>query len=333
MASAPTKFHFFLCIALPLICLALPATSAANTLPGCPDKCGDITIPYPFGTQAPCYREGFDLTCNDSFSPPKLILGTNIEVLEINITSAEVRVHNYIAYACYNQTNQKQNYSNITSIDLNKLSSSQVRVLSFSDSPYLFSSRRNKFTVIGCYTLAYIAGQGDSPYQSGCVSFCEGLNSTTGNGGSCNGLGCCQTSIPESLHYYDVTWGFEQNEAWQFNPCTYAALMQEDWYNFSVKDLEGFGLYERNKQYAPVVLDWAIRTNGVCLESHMEDSNSRACQSNHSRCDNTTNGEGYICRCLVGYDGNPYIPDGCIGNELTFNFFQDRSSFTLCLVS
>lgn len=62
------------------------------SLAGCPDKCGDITIPYPFGTRPGCYRSGFHITCNESTTPPKAILGDNIEVLGINISSAEINV-------------------------------------------------------------------------------------------------------------------------------------------------------------------------------------------------------------------------------------------------
>jgi Wall-associated receptor kinase galacturonan-binding len=287
-------------LATPLVGSIFP-----TSWPDCPDKCGNVTIPYPFGTLPGCYREGFDVTCNESFTPPKPFLWTtNIDLLDINITTAEIRVHNYIGYRCYNQTSRVNGTR--SSININR------------SKAFLLSNRRNKFTVIGCYALAYIIDKkSDSrPYQSGCVSFCDGPNSTTGNGGSCNGLGCCQTTIPAGLNHYEIKWGFNASKAWSFNPCSYAALIQEDWYNFTVDDLVGFRLYERNKNFVPIVLDWAIRENGTCLESHMESSTSPACISKHSGCDNTTNGEGYICKCLQGYDGNPYLPDGCMGIAL-----------------
>ncbi|KAJ4783002.1 Wall-associated kinase family protein [Rhynchospora pubera] len=305
MAPMIRRLQCFLFLTLTLIISLFPAAAlAASTtsnmsLPGCPNTCGNITIPYPFGTRAGCYRPGFDITCNESATPAKAIMGTNIEVLDFNITSAEIRVLNFIGYACYNQSNQQNNtwtpYINIGGTKT-----------------YLFSHGRNKFTVIGCYSLAYINGaQGNGSYSSGCASFCQSLNSTTGNGGSCNGLGCCQTAIPADLSYYNVSWGFNENQAWSFNPCTYAALMQADWYNFTVDDLVGYGFYERNQNYVPIVLDWAIRENGTCLASHVESSASPACQSIHSGCDNATNGDGYICKCLQGYEGNPYVPNGC----------------------
>ncbi|XP_078149819.1 wall-associated receptor kinase 2-like [Carex rostrata] len=299
MAFPLIKVQFFLYLAL--ICLLiLPTTAVASALPGCPDKCGNITISYPFGTLPGCYRDGFNLTCNNSFNPPKAIWGKNIEVLDINITNAEARVLNYIGYDCYkNET--EMNHTNYNNPYI------WIRT------PFLFSFRRNKFTVIGCYSFAYISGNQDNnrSYTSGCATFCDSLNSTTGDGGPCNGFGCCQTAIPDGLSYYEVDWGFNRNKAWKFNPCSYAALVQEDWYNFTVKDLQGSIFFEKNKKMVPLVLDWAIRENGTCLASNKESSTKPACQSNYSACDNTTNGQGYICKCLQGYEGNPYIPNGC----------------------
>ena len=45
-------------------------------LPGCPDKCGYISIPYPFGTKEGCsFDAGFYINCNLSYKPPASVSG------------------------------------------------------------------------------------------------------------------------------------------------------------------------------------------------------------------------------------------------------------------
>ncbi|XP_078149408.1 wall-associated receptor kinase 2-like [Carex rostrata] len=301
MACPLNKAQFFLYLALTCL-IILPTAAVTSASSGCPDKCGNTSIPYPFGTHDGCYREGFHITCNESFTPHKAFLGTNTEVIDISITGGEARIYKYIGFRCYSKENVYY-----TSFD------AQINLVS----PYLFSSRRNKFTAIGCDTLAYIVSppkQSDisKPYLSGCVSFCWDQNEITDDGGLCNGMGCCQTTIPAGLDDFNIQWGYDNNSGYSSNPCLYAVLVEEDWYKFQVQDLRGDNFYNRtNEGRVPLVLDWAIRDNGTCQEG-TENNLNPACLSYHSSCYNTSNGKGYLCQCLAGFEGNPYIKDGCL---------------------
>jgi hypothetical protein len=130
-----------------------------------------------------------------------------------------------------------------------------------SSSPYRFSDVHNKFTVIGCNTLAYIKDNSGTGYQSGCVSTCGNVSDLVD--GSCSGQGCCQTAIPRAMDYYEVGFDsrFNTNQIWRFSRCSYAVLMEAEAFNFSTLYITTTKFNDTNMGQAPVVLDWVIDRN------------------------------------------------------------------------
>nr|DAD42618.1 TPA_asm: hypothetical protein HUJ06_000848 [Nelumbo nucifera] len=272
------------------------SSSVPMVKPHCKGKCGNVTVPYPFGLDddpISCYREGFKLNCSTTLDPPQLYIG-NIEVLEISLLPAQLRVLNYIGYDCYNSTDNDYHFPSIN----------------VSARPFTFSDTGNRFTVIGCDNYARITGLNGRNFTSGCSMICNDQQSGFING-SCSGIGCCQTSIPKGFKSFKLFINSYNNhtDVLVFNPCAYAFLVDSEWYNFSVSDLWGYmDFYNRNRQNVPMVLDWAIE-NYTCANVSRSDP-SYACRSN-SQCFNSPNGRGYLCNCSLGYQGNPYLDDGC----------------------
>ncbi|KAF8655703.1 hypothetical protein HU200_061025 [Digitaria exilis] len=274
--------------------------------PGCPDKCGDVSIPYPFGIGEQCSAASlnsyFNLTCNNTLYPPQLTVGDSTsgyyEITNISLEQGEVRVLTPVSYICFTSNTTSTQSSNGFYADV---------------TPFLPSPTRNRFTVIGCNTLGLIGGYKDaaSQYVTGCYSYCEDINSTS-DSAQCAGMGCCEANIPANLTSFSLGFEMNQSRVWGFNPCFYAMIAEVEWYSFRQQDLVGsHGFIDaRAKSGAPLIADWAIR-NGSCPEEGKEPPSGYACASTNSNCTAANNGPGYLCQCSKGYEGNPYILNGC----------------------
>ena len=292
---------------LVLIFLAATATSKPNS--NCIDSCGSLSIPYPFGTSVGCYLdESFLITCNQTFETPKPFLRRgNIEVLNISL-DGELRISTFVAHHCYNQSG---------------LLSSKIRSeLTLSNFP--ISNKKNKFTAVGCDTVALIKGTQGMNYTTGCISLCDSVDSV--ENGSCSGIGCCQTSIPAGVADFIVRLGSYNNysKVLDFNPCGFAFVVEENAYSFSSLDLKNFS----NRETVPVVLDWAVGSDSseTCPDAQ-RNSTSYACKAANSECYNSTNGPGYRCKCSSGFQGNPYLLHGCQGTNLHLVYYMIFFSF------
>ncbi|XP_052153889.1 wall-associated receptor kinase 2-like [Oryza glaberrima] len=262
----------------------------------CPDtRCGGMDIPYPFsifGQDSCAAMPHFEqLHCNNS----RPFLGP-FEVLNISLQLGQLRVLNRISSFCYNTSHVMEHHQ-----WRHNLSTS-----------FRLSDTGNKFTVIGCRTLAYITDR-DFKYMSGCVSACQREGVTGATNGSCSGIGCCQTTIPKGLDGYRVFFSKGLNTSdliYHATPCSYAVLVDSSDFKFSTSYLTSLEFNTTYDGRAPMLLDWAIRTAHNCDEAQ-KNLTLYACKSDNSECINSSNGQGYICNCTEGYQGNPYRQNGC----------------------
>ncbi|TYG99820.1 hypothetical protein ES288_A10G226200v1 [Gossypium darwinii] len=287
------------------VVVTIMATSvAAQAKPGCQSKCGNISIPYPFGTSNGCYMSrDFFINCDTSFNPPKAFLsdtGLELQVLNISLDDGSLRIqyHRSVDYDCYNS-------SGPTSYDTSM----------FLHRKFSISYSRNKFTAIGCDTIAYINGFSgpDSSnivfkaknFSTGCLTFCGDVGDVIN--GSCSGIGCCQTAIPRGMqaYFFNFTTLQSHSTVLRFNPCSYGFLVEDGVYTFSTSDLSNIDF---NKRKYPLILDWAIGDQ-TCEEAKMDPKNY-ACKQN-SACIDPESGPGYLCKCNDGFQGNPYLCNGC----------------------
>ncbi|KAF8702721.1 hypothetical protein HU200_032549 [Digitaria exilis] len=284
-----------------LLFAAQHAPAIAISSPRCQTQCGGVEIPYPFGVGLECsLAPDFNVTCEvrDGISKPALF-NNIVELLEISLIHGTIRFLNPISASCYNRSSDKME--------------EDPWWVNLRGTPYLFSDIHNKFTVIGCNTLAYIGYDINSPgYQSGCVSTCHNLSDLAD--GSCTGIGCCQTAIPKGMDTYFV--GFDKNfntsQIWNFSRCSYAVLMEAEAFNFSTAYITTTEFNDTASGQVAVVIDWAIRNGSMsCEVAKQNKEGTYACLSKNSDCVDSLNGPGYLCNCSKGYEGNPYLPDGC----------------------
>ena len=272
---------------------AATATTAIIPKPGCPNKCGDVEIPFPFGFTEDCYLDdSFRLTCQNSMTP---IIGETILVRNISIDTHEIHVMNSVGRDCYRNNNS---YTNKAWLWL---------------SQYTISNSKNRFTVIGCDTIAYLSGfQNGEEFKIGCSSQCP-TPINVGNG-FCSGVGCCEVRFPYGLKNISVEVQSFHNhsDVREFNPCGYAFVVEKGQFNFSASYLNNYP-----NQTVPLVLDWAVG-NLKCEKAQKEQN--YACKNN-SECINIQG--GYRCLCKQGYRGNPYLPQGQGGCHGIYTFFPE----------
>ncbi|KAK1287522.1 Wall-associated receptor kinase 2 [Acorus calamus] len=285
-----------------LILLSSPESLLGGDPADCRESCGGLNIPYPFGITDGCFREGFRLSCTNISSVRNLYLESDTKhtmpITNISLLTGEVHILHPILSECYDQ---------------DRRTASSPFSVNISDTIYTFSDTSNWFTAVGCDTQGYINGTVNNigsmtPFTVGCISTCYQSESVVD--GVCSGIGCCQSRLPKGIKYFEVGFNsyYNHTRVMNFNPCSYVFLVQQDWYKFTPIDISD-EFYNEYSDGVPAVLNFSIGTES-CNEATRYKS-EYACVSRNSDCSNVSSGSGYICSCLPGYEGNPYLKNGC----------------------
>lgn len=295
---------------------ASTSSLAFAALPGCPDKCGNVSIPYPFGTIDGCFREPpFRVYCEDDHAV-YLQEHKKLKVLQFELAQGEVLIQKRIATSCgVNLTGKAVGIPWV--VHDGGLAD---------DYPYLTISTKNQFTAVGCGIAAIIVGQGENQpdYTVGCRSFCDDVDSNIveENSTQCNGnTGCCQASIPGNLRAFQPSFLKMSGVNYSGVPCVYAFVVEQKWFKFKTsyaKSMELYSKYRNKGTGVPLVLDLVVG-NETCDEAK-RNALSYACKATNSSCIDRPSRSGYLCNCSQGYEGNPYLHGGCQGENALQKF-------------
>ncbi|KAI3968316.1 hypothetical protein MKW92_019181, partial [Papaver armeniacum] len=283
------KFQcFVLLLSLQSISSVIPvaANSRPISKPGCPDKCGNVSIPYPFGIGDGCFLdEWFEIICNKShlgYPKPTTVDGAN-NVSDISVLGGYMTTDVYTITNC--SGNQTKDYDYWSP--------------RFSQMKFTISTTRNKFIAIGCNTYAYLKQWRNVFTAPKCVTSCNTPEDASTEGSCTGGIGCCHTSIPSGLTAYGVQVG-ARGDLPPMDTCNYGFLAEANSLNVSSSYMED--LKNSGAGMVPVVVDWSI---GYETCDGVINSTLYACGPNTDCIQSTVS--GYRCSCKSGYEGNPYL--------------------------
>ncbi|KAK7844840.1 wall-associated receptor kinase-like 8 [Quercus suber] len=264
--------------------------------PNCPDRCGNVSIPYPFGIGSNCFmNKTYEIVCNESGVAAAAIAflvfpSIRVEVLEIRITDP----YNNNDDSFYGPGFIRVKMPIISSNCINKSSAGSVARVNISGTPFFFSSYRNKFVSVGCDNLATMTGL-NPMMVVGCKTNCSNKKLI----GKCSGFDCCQTSVPDGIQLLNVTFSHTSS-------CQRAFLAETQWLEKTDPSASNHFL---NSDYVPVMLEWIVKFTDYDFEELY--------YRRHMDWYNTTYGVLYPY-CSYGFQGNPYLNMGCQESAYVF---------------
>ncbi|KAI5010341.1 hypothetical protein ZWY2020_012478 [Hordeum vulgare] len=307
LVSSTPSTRAKLCTSIAALTLQLiVATLAAPiALPGCPEVCGSIAIPYPFGLGQGCFRAGFNLTCDETRHPPKLLVGDGAEVIDISLVDGTLRIHSKMLNIPLNTSSTQSNGS--WSVGLKD------------EGPLIVSVDHNRFVAMGCNVQAsLIASFGD--YVSVCAVYCADKPWMSDT--SCSGVGCCQTPIARlGLPSYDLQLGSLSRRTGDSLEYGAVFIADQEWLarEGPMLQLNYFDNPHKivDSTLIPTVVEWSLHVRDEGYDQlywGQHDFDVYEPRSLSVYCfifKDSSSIQRARCNCSKGFEGNPYIANGC----------------------
>ncbi|XP_031248641.1 wall-associated receptor kinase-like 10 [Pistacia vera] len=231
----------------------------------CPYLCGNVSINYPFGFgEQCCFNKEFEVSCDNSSSPPKVFLTSiNLVLVEdMEYRSSSFRV-NFPVISLHN--NKKFVFEDF----------------SLSGTHFALSNTLNTFVAVGC----------DSYYEQSkstlatCQSFCH-CDPTKARG-------CCDfiCTVPRNYTFDSIATISEVYSA-SIPPemeCNSAFMVDKEWLQSNYQITNSSVL--KGKEHSPAALEWG-RYKGSCVELYNSDTTCDLDGDCIIKLD-----AGYICNC------------------------------------
>ncbi len=285
LGYAANVFLMFLVVSsLPAV-LTRDLQGTSNT---CLSQCGNITIPYPFGTSPGCGLPEFSLNCTSDvgsnfsanpallLSPPCGPSGNFYQVTSISANTLIINATNLVAASCA-QT-------------LGSGNASTSACLGPASAPYVFTSQNNLFAW-GCSAWGKLYG--DDAFVGQCSIGCSGTSQN--EIAYCQNYECCITpQFPKGVRNITISGGGNCAQASVIYPPTYeGGLARREW---------------------GVQLGWAIP--GPSCQNATTLSNYSCAATATCQGAQFSGLTGYTCACSAGYDGDGYANGiGCHGKH------------------
>ena len=191
--------------------------------------------------------------------------------------------------------------------------------LSLEGTPFTFS-QRNKLVNFGCnrtLMVNFLDLPGDpSPLYTSCTTTCT----TSRISGSCLGEACCEAPMEDQMNgakafslSFERTTANGTDDGEEDGTCSAAFFLDKDEpvFNFSGDEVRPLKKALSPQRERRMILDWAF--GSTTCDQAQSYKFEPLCKYGYGTCVDAPSGAGYLCKCPDGYDGNPYVSDGCQG--------------------